>query len=425
MIEPSGGIEAPPSVRVATLDIVRGIAVMGILAMNIVAFAMPVAAYLNPRAYGWETSADFWSWLTSFVFIDGRMRGLFSFLFGASMLLIIERAESVGQDAARIHFARMACLLLFGLIHFYLIWFGDILALYAAMGMVAWFFRRSPPRLLILFGLCLLAIQMALFTSLAIEASRLSARAALPNASPEILNSWWRLSQDMAVPDSSSLRQSLALYRGDYWGIAHYRLTELTAEPLRSIAMFGWETLGYMLLGMAALRSGFLAGNWNDRAYAWIAGAAFAVAIPAYAFAAWMLVQANFAIPALFAWGLAATVPMRPVMIVAIAALIIRATRPGGTLVKRIAAAGRAAFTNYLGSSILMTSLFYGYGGGMFGRLSRSELWLVVVPMWGLMLLWSKPWLDRYRYGPFEWLWRSLARGAPESMRRRPESAAG
>jgi uncharacterized protein len=87
-------------------------------------------------------------------------------------------------------------------------------------------------------------------------------------------------------------------------------------------------------------------------------------------------------------------------------------------LVDRIAAAGRAAFTNYLGSSILMTSLFYGYGAGLFGELSRAQLWLAVLPMWALMLLWSKPWLDRYRYGPFEWLWRSLARGAFQPMRR-------
>ncbi|MDQ4086972.1 MAG: DUF418 domain-containing protein, partial [Pseudomonadota bacterium] len=87
-------------------------------------------------------------------------------------------------------------------------------------------------------------------------------------------------------------------------------------------------------------------------------------------------------------------------------------------LVERIGAAGRAAFTNYLGTSILMTTLFYGYGLGLFGSMSRVELWLVVLPTWALMLLWSKPWLDRFRYGPLEWLWRSLARGRLEPIRR-------
>ena len=91
--------EPPP--RIATLDIVRGIAVMGILAMNIVAFAMPFQAYVNPIAYGLESDADLASWVFSFIFVDGKMRGLFSFLFGASMLLVIERAEAAGRVAGR------------------------------------------------------------------------------------------------------------------------------------------------------------------------------------------------------------------------------------------------------------------------------------------------------------------------------------
>ncbi|MBA3834514.1 MAG: DUF418 domain-containing protein, partial [Sphingomonas sp.] len=100
-------------------------------------------------------------------------------------------------------------------------------------------------------------------------------------------------------------------------------------------------------------------------------------------------------------------------------ALIILATRGGGWLTERIAAAGRAAFTNYLGTSILMTGLFYGWGLGLYGSLGRAELYLVVFAMWALMLLWSKPWLDRFAYGPFEWLWRSLARWDVQPMRKR------
>jgi uncharacterized protein len=123
-------------------------------------------------------------------------------------------------------------------------------------------------------------------------------------------------------------------------------------------------------------------------------------------------------VPAIMAWSLAATVPFRPAMVIATAALIILATRGGGALVDRIAAAGRVAFTNYLGTSLIMTTLFYGYGLGLFGALGRAQLWLVVLAMWGLMLLWSKPWLDRFRYGPLEWLWRSLARGEMQAMRR-------
>jgi uncharacterized protein len=124
------------------------------------------------------------------------------------------------------------------------------------------------------------------------------------------------------------------------------------------------------------------------------------------------------------AWGVAATVPFRPPMIAATAALVILATRRGGPLVERIAAAGRAAFTNYLATSLVMTGLFYGWGFGLFGKLSRIELWIPVIAMWAVMLLWSKPWLDRFCYGPFEWLWRSLARGALQPMRRTPRPLA-
>ena len=144
----------------------------------------------------------------------------------------------------------------------------------------------------------------------------------------------------------------------------------------------------------------------------------FGIGIPAYVLLAWGYAQSGFTLPMTFAYVMAATVPFRPLMILATAALIILLTRRGGWLVDRIAAAGRTAFTNYLGTSILMTTLFYGYGFGLYGSLSRAELWPVVFAAWALMLLWSKPWLERFRYGPFEWLWRSLARGELQPMRR-------
>lgn len=87
-------------------------------------------------------------------------------------------------------------------------------------------------------------------------------------------------------------------------------------------------------------------------------------------------------------------------------------------MVARVAAAGRAAFTNYLGTSIIMTFLFYGYGLGLFGEVSRAACYLFVIGAWALMLLWSKPWLDRFAYGPMEWLWRSLARGQLQPISR-------
>jgi len=403
---------APPPKRIATLDIVRGIAVMGILAMNIVAFAMPFQAYMNPVAYGMESGADLASWAFSFVFIDGKMRGLFSFLFGASTLLVIERAKASGASPAKVHYARMFWLLVFGLIHFYFIWFGDILSAYALTGLILYFFRNLQVRTLVIWGIVFVFLQSLLMGALGASALFLS------QAAPEMVEGWRSMQEGIAPLAGQDLAAKLALFQGPYAGLVHLRLMEHGFQPFGSVLLFGAETLGYMLFGMAALKSGFFRGEWPIARYRKWALIGFGIGIPAYALLAWALVRANFSIEMIFAVVMGATTPFRPLMIVAIAALIVIVTRNGGFLVDRIAAAGRAAFTNYLGTSILMTTLFYGYGLGFYGTMSRVELWLVVVAMWALMLLWSKPWLDRYRYGPFEWLWRSLSRMEIQPMRK-------
>jgi uncharacterized protein len=215
----------------------------------------------------------------------------------------------------------------------------------------------------------------------------------------------------------------MALFQGNWNGLVQQRLFARGLEPFLGAKFVIAETLAYMLFGMAALKSGFFRGEWAVARYRKWALVCFAIAIPAYAVIAWLLIRAGFTVPAVFTYVLAATTPVRPFMIVAIAATIILLTRKGGWLTQRIAAAGRAAFTNYLGTSILMTTLFYGYGFGLFGHLSRIQLWLPVVGAWIVMLLWSKPWLDRFNYGPFEWLWRSLARARFQPMRKAEASS--
>ncbi|MBV8685560.1 MAG: DUF418 domain-containing protein [Alphaproteobacteria bacterium] len=408
-----------PESRIATLDILRGVGVMGILAMNIVAFAMPDAAYVNPRAYGSRGGWDYASWAFSFVFIDGKMRGLFSFLFGASLLLVIDKARAKGESPARIHFRRMLWLLLFGYLHFFLIWYGDILTGYASVGMIAWFYRNKPAHRLVAAGIVCIAVELALMTGLAVSVHALSAAVAAGHADADTLESLRSFSETVAVPTPAELAAETGRILGGWGALVRSQLADHGFDPLIMLAVFGPETLGYMLLGMAALKSGFFTGAWEDSAYRRVAAAGFAITVPAYALLAWLIWRSGFSVPALYAWSYAATVPLRPAMVAAIAALVILATRRGGPLVARIGAAGRAAFTNYLGTSLLMTGLFYGWGLGLFGRFGRIELWLVVLAMWALMLAWSKPWLERFRYGPFEWLWRSLARGSPQPMRRR------
>jgi uncharacterized protein len=232
------------------------------------------------------------------------------------------------------------------------------------------------------------------------------------------VEAWTQVTRDMAVPTDAHRASVLALYLGSWSGIVEHQLTDKTLFPLVGVFVFGWETLAYMLLGMAALKTGLLSGAWADRRYLKWALVCLAIALPACIVALRFLFRSEWAVPAIFMWAFAATVPVRPLMVVAYGCLIILATRRGGALVERIAATGCAAFSNYLGTSIVMGLLFYGYGLGVFGKLGRMELLLVTLAAWGLMLAWSKPWLERYRYGPLEWVWRSLTHWRVERLRR-------
>jgi uncharacterized protein len=408
-----------PSGRIATLDIVRGIAVMGILAMNILAFADVPAAYFNPLA---QTAAvrtgDLIAYAGNFLLFDGKMRGLFSFLFGASLLLLTEKMT---PGLVR---RRLLWLLLFGALHFFLIWWGDILITYAVIGFAALAFRNARPRALIITAAILIAIQFAIFAATTNYSLSLQGPVLSGTANPDQLRSWEELTRDTVMPTSAHRAEAIALYLGPWTSLVHHQVTEKALFPVVGMFVFGWETLAYMLLGMAALKSGLLTGAWEDRRYLRWVITCLAIALPVYLIALRFMFRSDWAAPAVYMWGFAAPVPVRPLMVIALACIIILATRSGGALVERIAAAGRAAFTNYLGTSIVMTGLFYGWGLGLYAKLGRLELLLVLVAAWALMLAWSKPWLERFRYGPLEWAWRSLTYWRIEPMKRLEPAAA-
>lgn len=409
--------EAPP--RILTLDILRGVAVMGIFSVNIIAFAMPEQAYPNPQAYGLEGPKDLLLWALNFVVVDGKMRAMFSMLFGASLLLVVEKAEASGASPASIHYRRMFWLLIFGLVHYYLIWFGDILTLYAVVGAVAFLSRKRPARSLLAAALTFLLLDLVLLGSGAWFFGVQEAAAHAPGASAQAIADWAETSAEFQGPSGAALARDLALYRGGYGGILTHRLTVQAGGPLEQLIFAGMETLGYMLLGMAGLKSGFLTGEWKNGLYRRIALVGIGVGGLAYAILAWGDWRSGFAPLTVFRHFIVYSAPFRPLMMIGYAALIILLTRRGGALTLRIAAAGRAAFTNYLGTSLVASTIFYGYGLGLYGQASRLEAWLLCPLLWAAMLLWSKPWLDRFQYGPLEWLWRSLTRLSPQPMRRR------
>ena len=403
--------------RIVTLDIIRGIAVMGIFSVNVIGFALIFPAYLNPTAAGGASGADLGIWLANHILIDEKMRSLFSILFGASSLLVVERALAKGESAARTHYARMAVLFVLGLMHFYLIWFGDILASYAFAGMAAYFFLRRKTKTMLIWAVCLLSLNAAMFSAGSWQFHRMEQKVATGTATAKEAEDWKKMSQ-FAIPDPKRAAEDTAIHKSKWPERTARRFEKQKFEPLAGVMPFFFETLGLMLIGMAGLRSGFLTGDWSPRAYRRVAVGGLAIGIIFSTLSGLALIRSGFPPWLLLGANYGFGMPAHLAMALGYAALIVLLARRGW-LGARVAATGRAAFTNYVGTSVLASLVFYGDGLGLFGQLSRFEAWLFVPLFWGVMLLWSKPWLDRFQYGPLEWVWRSLARGKPQPMRKR------
>jgi len=404
--------------RIATLDIIRGIAVMGILLANMPAFSLPESAYFSPLSWGGSGTAELAAWAANFIFVEGRMRGLFSFLFGASMLLVIERARASGQNEAGVHLARMAVLFVIGIAHLYLIWWGDILSHYALVGLLAFAFTRASTRTLLIWGTVFLGVSLFVgvggYMALVESAAR---------STPQQVETWSNFNNGFGIPAIGRISQEIAAYRGGWLDNVRWRLEHAT-DPFSFLPIVGPQTLSAMLFGMAGYRSGFLTGDWSRRRYARWALFCLGVSWAAYALLAFKTYSEGFDPRSVFFASIVASDPLRMLGTVGYAALFIWLIRPESAIGLRLAAVGRAAFTNYLGTSILVTAIFYGWGLGLYAELSRAQIYLVPLLIWSIMLAWSKPWLERFNYGPLEWAWRSLARWQIQPMRKTLPAAA-
>lgn len=396
--------------RISSLDFTRGIAVMGILFANIMAFGQPWTAYMYPEAFlvddGDPTGA--W-WIAQFVLIDGKMRGLFTLLFGASMILFMEKAWARGATRW-LQARRLVWLGLFGLTHFFFIWRGDILFLYAMCGLLVLLaVKLKPLNLFILGGLgyffgSLFFAGVMSFSYLAVD-TEMGEKPAFSEMRSESL-----IAKADALEEAQFDGSLIA--SGDYAGLVAHTFAEHWSDPLFAIFIGLFETAPLMLLGMALFKVGLFDGRLNQRKqqiWGWIgllAGGAISLGLALWVRDGGITFYASKA--AMIGYS---TFP-RVIMVLGLAALLgVYGSRAGGWLAERVSAAGRAAFTNYLGTSIVLLFVFHGWALGLYGELNRPQLYLVAVLTSILMLIWSKPWLERYRYGPLEWLWRCLTYG--------------
>ncbi|MGY6569024.1 MAG: DUF418 domain-containing protein [Salinarimonas sp.] len=405
---PNGFAPVSGAERIATLDILRGFALFGILVMNIQAFAMISAAYINPLAVPPVGNAEYAIWLVSHVFFDEKFITLFSMLFGAGIVLMTQRAEAAGNGALALHYRRMVWLLVIGLIHAYLIWYGDILTAYALIGMVAVFMRNWSPRNLIAAGLgfLLLHFMIAAFMGFGItqlpyeEVSELEVFVWYPH-------DFYRVAE-------------IAAYRGGFLEQLPIRI-----EQSLSMHLFVLPTdllpylLAVMAWGMAAFKSGLMTGEWSNRAYARLAVTGLALGLPLTALGVVMNENAGWEMTFSLYFGRMPNTLAAPLLALSYTALVILAARRFGPAMQALfTPVGRMAFSNYLAQSIICTFIFYGHGLGLFMEVGRVGQIMIVFAIWIAMPLWSRAWLARFRFGPAEWLWRSLVYRKAQPMLR-------
>jgi len=402
--------------RIVTLDAVRGFAVCGILVMNIVSMGMPGYAYVDPNYYGGAHGADLAAWALAYIFADGKMRALFTMLFGASLLLITDAAENREPGPARTHYARIFWLFAFGMLHAWFVWYGDILVEYAICGAIAFIGRKWKPSALIFAALCLIAFSAAHSLIQWHDVNVLQALADGPNPPADAVREWNKVLAQ-TIPNPEVIGRELRLYHGSVAEAFAARAPMTTMFQTVVLPGVVPETLGFVFLGMALYRLGFWTSRWLKRAYRWIIVSGVA-AILLYLPLTGAIVAHGFD-PAFLPLADALTLLLRSFLALAYASalMLMMEARVANWLMSRFAAAGRMAFSNYLGTSLIMTTIFYGYGLGLFGELHRTQLYLLVFGQWVLILGWSKPWLRHFRYGPFEYVWRSLSRGRLVSFR--------
>ncbi|MHA6289327.1 DUF418 domain-containing protein [Maricaulis sp. CAU 1757] len=395
-------MQQPKQDRLVSLDAVRGVAVLGILMMNVQAFAMIPQAYELPTAHMDLSGANLTVWAIAHTFFSMKFITIFSALFGAGIVLM------VGDGDARLHYRRMLWLLLIGLIHAYVFWYGDILVSYALMGMLVVMARHWRPRTLLLVGLIATAIVGLLMAGIYLALQY------VPGGVDPVEMGFALSEEDRA--------ELVATYQSGF--IAHLAPNALTAlfGQLAGIIVFGGRIIGVMMIGMALFKWGFFSARWSSVQYAVTAAISLVLGLGLAHWAtdhlittqwslatAWPAVAANYVGSLLAALGYAAVI------------VLMARIKLFSMIIHVFAATGRMAFTNYLSQTLIMIFIFVGAPGlGLYGTVERVDQAKLVLLVWALQLVWSPLWLSVFRYGPLEWLWRSLTYGRLQPIRRGP-----
>ncbi len=386
------------SERILSLDVLRGFAVLGILIMNIQSFSMIGAAYINPAAYGDLTGINKWVWIVSHLLASEKFMSIFSMLFGAGIVLFTERAIAKERKPSAFHYRRMFWLLVFGMIHSYLIWYGDILVAYSLCGMLAFVFRKMKPKKLILFSR-LFFIVPVIFSFI----SGLTIQYWPPESYAQNLQSW--------LPSAEKINQEITAMQGGWLEQMDIRVEgSIFMQTFLFFWLTFWRVMSMMLLGMALFKWGVLSAQKSKGFYLKLTFIGLIIGYPVIILgifenfsAGWKMDYSMF-VGTLYNYIGSVAVALGYIGIVMLICKQVKFER-----FKNIfSAIGKMAFSNYILMSLIAMFIFYGSGLGLFGQVERKFQLLIVPAIWIVIIVISPLWMRRFRFGPLEWIWRML-----------------
>ncbi|MDC8829989.1 DUF418 domain-containing protein [Alteromonas gilva] len=400
MSESSAAATTMTPMRYISLDALRGLALLGILMMNIIAFAYPESIYTNPFAMGELSFDNITQWMLSDVFFAEKFYTLFAGLFGAGIVLMAER-QTDNPDAKKRHRRRMFWLLLIGLLHAYGVWWGDILVTYAIAGVLIYPCRFWSIRRLCVWGFALQVIYTLLMLLIYVAWGVMS------------VAEQQELASELAPP-MALLQQEIAAYTGSWWQQAVFRVSTTFDFHINVLWIIQLRICGIMMLGIALLKSGILQGQRSVVFYKSNALTGILVGALVCGFGSGVLLVNGFIVPEAFtlyrqpnywgalimAWGYMCAINW-----------LVKTTHTARwrcVMTNYLSAVGRLALTNYLLQTIICTAIFYGWGLGLFAQLDRVSLSAVVIIIWLFQLGVSKWWLAHFTMGPAERVWRNL-----------------
>jgi uncharacterized protein len=427
MMDPSFPVSGKS--RIQSIDTLRGVALLGILLMNVVAFANPFAAYLIPTIDNADSGLNLATFMAMDIFVEGSMRAIFSMLFGAGMLIFLNKPEVDPRVVKNLFYRRALMLVVFGLFNAYvLLWVGDILYAYGMTGLVLYLFRDLPAKRLAQCSGAILLLLAIVHSSGYYGARSLGAAVNEINALPvdaelsaeqeEVLANWDAfLEQQFISPElvEQQRQQMSAGYLSNLIALAPVNLI------LQTIAFIGnsfWDALSMMLLGMALFKWGLLDGSRSVRTYGVMALIGLGIGLPLNTWETLIFVNSGFELQ----W----TAFNRPTydlgrlsLALGYIGLVMLVWKLDLFKFLQIALAkvGQMALTNYLSHSLICNFIFMGWGLGLAGELQRVETYYVVFGVWVFQLIFSPLWLRYFRFGPAEWLWRSLTYGQRQRLR--------